>query len=167
MGAGTSTLDKKGLRHFNWDLPCFLVDDFVIDKDTLVCAVLTEYMDKSMRFTSISQGCGLMCQISQQCIVSGMDIYCLYRGFEIMFCCYWSSGGGGEKVVILSKHCLSALQQPLIITNLKSRALLLAMNLYVRKTGHKILLFNNKVMLRRYWDVLQGVGDGCGGGPAS
>ena len=49
--------------------PCAFVDNFVFDKDILVCAVYTEYLDHSVRFMSLFEGCGLMSQVSQQCIV--------------------------------------------------------------------------------------------------
>ena len=69
LGVGNSIFDRTSLRHFNWDPPCSLVSDFVSDNDTLVCAVFTEYLDNSMRFTSLIEGCGLVGQVSQQCIV--------------------------------------------------------------------------------------------------
>ena len=155
MGVGNSIFDRAGLRHFNWDPPCSSVSDFVIDNDTLVCAVFSEYLDNSMRFTSLLEGCGLMGQVSQQCIISSQDLYCLYRGFETIIGALDHLVGRGEKVIILSKHRPSSLQQPLI-KDLKSRALLSAMNNLVGKTGHKILLSNNKTMLERYWAVIGG-----------
>ena len=155
LGVRDSIFDRTGLRHFNWDPPCSLVSDFVIDNDTLVCAVFTKYLDNSMRFTSLLEGCGLVGQVPQPCIISGQDLYCLYRGFETIIGALGHLVGRGEKVVILSKRRPFSLQQPLI-KNLKSRALLSAMNNLAVKTGHKILLSNNKTMLERYWAVILG-----------
>ena len=63
---------------------------------------------------------------AQQCIISGPDFYCWYRGFEtIIGVLGHLGGGGGEKVVILFKHRPSSLP---LIEDLKSRALFLAMN---------------------------------------
>ena len=58
LGLGNAPPEKTGLRHFNWDPPC--VDNFVFDKDILVCAVYTEHLDHSIRFMSLFEGCGLM-----------------------------------------------------------------------------------------------------------
>ena len=104
LGVGNSVFDRMGLRHFNWDPPCSLVSDFVMNRDTLVCSVFTEYLGKSMRFTFLFEGCGTVGQVSQHCIVSGQDLNCLYRGFEIIAGDLGCLFGGGEKVVILSKH---------------------------------------------------------------
>ena len=85
----------------NWYIPCFFADDFVVDKDTLVCAVFTELLDHSMRFTSLFEiGCGPMGQVSQQYIVTGQDLHCLYRGFEIILGALDQLVGGGEWVAI-------------------------------------------------------------------
>ena len=97
LGVGNSIFVRTGLRHFSWDPPCSLVSDFVIDNDTLVCSVFTEYLDNSMRFTSLLEGCGLVGQVSHQCIISGQDLYCLYRGFETIVGAFGHLvGRGGE-----------------------------------------------------------------------
>ena len=158
LGLGTAIPDRSGLRCFNWDPPCSLVDDFVLDKDTLVCAVFTENLDNSIRFTSLFEGCGLTGQVSQQCIVYGQDLYCLYRGFEVIIGALNHLVGGGERVVILSKHRPSFLQQP-VVRDLKTSTLLSTMKALAERTGKKILLSNNKPLLGRYFTVFQeGVG---------
>ena len=83
LGLGTAIPDKFGRRCFNWNPPCSLVDGFVFDKETLVCAVFTEHLDNSNRF-SLFKGCNLVGQVSQQCIVFGQDLYCLYRNFKVI-----------------------------------------------------------------------------------
>ena len=82
LGLGNAPPEKTGLRHFNWDPPCTFVDNFVFDKEVLVCAVFTEHLDHSVRFMSLFEGCGLMGQVSHQCIVIGQKLNCLYKGFE-------------------------------------------------------------------------------------
>ena len=82
LGLGNALPEKTGLRHFNWDPPCAFVDNFVFDKEVLVCAVFTEHLDHSVRFMSLFEGCGLMGQVSHQCIVIGQKLNCLYKGFE-------------------------------------------------------------------------------------
>ena len=161
LRVGNSIFDRTGLRHFNWDPPWSLVTYFVIDNDTLVCAVFTVYLDNSMRFTSLLEGCCLVGQVSQLGIISGQDLCCLHWGFETIIGAIGHIVGRGEKIVILSKLRPSSLQQPLI-KDLKSRVLLSAMNNYAGKTGHKILLFNNKTMLGRYWAVIFFGGGGVG-----
>ena len=50
----------------------------------LVCVVYIEHLYHSISFTSLFEGRGLMGQVSQQCIVIGEDLQCLYRGFEVI-----------------------------------------------------------------------------------
>ena len=97
LGAGNSIFDRMGLRHFNWDPPSSLVSDFVIDNDTFVGAVFTEWLDSSMRFISLLEGCGLVGHVYQQCIISGQDIYYLYRGFETLLGLLVTWGGGRRR----------------------------------------------------------------------
>ena len=65
--------------------------NFVIDNDTLVGAVFTECPDNSMRFTSLLEG-----QVSEQCIISCQDLYCLYWGFETIIGALGHLVEGGE-----------------------------------------------------------------------
>ena len=119
------------------------------------------FHQKFTRFTSLLEGCGLVGQVSQQCITSGQDLYCLYRGFDTIIGALGHLVGRGEKVVILSKHRPSSLQQPLI-KDLKSRALLSAMNNLAGKTGHKILLSKTKLCWGDIWLLFRGEWGGTG-----
>ena len=88
----------------------------------------------------------------------GEDLYCIYRGFEVIIGALTHLVGGGERVVILSKHRPSSLQQP-VVSDLKSSTLLSAMKALAERTGKNIPLSNNKPLLGRYFTVLQeGVG---------
>ena len=52
FGLGNAPPEKTGLRHFN-DPPCAFVDNFVFDKEVLVCTVFTEHLDHSVLDVSL------------------------------------------------------------------------------------------------------------------
>ena len=72
-----------------------LCDKFVFDKDILLCAVYTGYLDHSVRLMPPFERCGLMGQVSQQCIVIGQKLHCLYKGFETILGALYHLEEGG------------------------------------------------------------------------
>ena len=155
---GKAGPDRTGLRHFNWDPPCSLVDNFVKNKDTTVCAVSTEQVGDSTRFNSIIEGGNLSGLVTHRCIVMGQNPQCLYKGFELIMRALGHLVERGERVVILSRHRPISLQSP-VIRDSKSKALLLAMSALAKKSGNKILLSSNKTLLDKHRSVLSvGVG---------
>ena len=68
----------------------------------------------------------------------------------------------GDEEGCHSLQILPILTTTTLSKDLKSRAPLSAMSHLAGKTGHKIQLSNNKVLLLRYWVVIQGGGGWTG-----
>ena len=133
LGLNNALPDKPGHRHFNWDPPFSMLENFKKGKDTFGCL-----LEGSSQVHFFLLGGDLTGQVSQQCIVLGQDLYCPHRGFEINVGGSWSLSGE----VILSRLFPFTLQQPLLKDS-KTKALLSAMAILAERTGNKILLSNN------------------------
>ena len=92
-----------------------------------------------------------MGQVTQQCIVSGQDLYHLYKDSETIV------GALGHPVVVQGgchpfQSLPTLIQQP-VIKDSKTKSLLEAMFTLPERSGNKILLPNNNDLLDKYPSV--------------
>ena len=83
--------DGTNLRYFNWDPPCTRTSDPNVVGGKIVCTVQGERVDDSVRFHSQMWG-----EATHRCKVVGQDLYCGYKGLELIVKAIGTVMGGGR-----------------------------------------------------------------------
>ena len=91
-----------------------------------------------------------MGEVTHRCIVKGLDLYCMYKGLELITKAMGTLVGEGVGVVILLSRIPLSLFRP-VVQDTKTKSLLLAMSELERKGKYyKVILSNDKKWLDKY-----------------